>query len=126
MSQELVNNGCMTTPEIKAKQEKQYVWEEVSPEMDTETEIPWEYKVKGDELIGDYLCKKENMGIFNQNIYVILDNNNERKSVFGCTVLDKLFEKVQVNDFVKIVFMGNKPSGYGNYYKDFKLFKRRQ
>lgn len=99
-------------------------WEEVSPKMDTVTEIPWEYKEEGDELIGTYLCKKENMGVFNQNIYVILDTNNKRRSVFGCTVLDKLFEKVQVHDFVKIVFNGNKPNDYGNYYKDFKLFKR--
>lgn len=41
-------------------------------------------------------------------------------------MLDKLFKKVQVHDFVKIVFNGNKPNDYGNYYKDFKLFKRRK
>ena len=45
-------------------------WEQVSPEMDTITEIPWEYKDEGDELIGTYICKKENMGIFNQ-IYML-------------------------------------------------------
>ena len=33
-------------------------WEEVSPKMDTVTEIPWEYKEEGDELIGTYLCKR--------------------------------------------------------------------
>ena len=38
--------------------------------MDTITEIPWEYKDEGDELIGTYICKKENMGIFNQ-IYML-------------------------------------------------------
>lgn len=123
MSNELVDNESMTTPELKAKQEKEY-WEEVSPEIEPMC-IPWECKDKGDELIGTYLCKKENMGIFNQNIYVIKDTNNERRSVLGCTMLDKLFEQVQENDFVKIVFLGTKPSRYGPYLEGFKLFKRR-
>lgn len=100
------------------------MWEEVFPEIEPRS-IPWEYKDEGDELIGTYICKKENVGIFNQNIYFINDTNNERRSVFGCNVLDKLFEQVQENDFVKIVFMGKKSSMYGNYLKGFKLFKRR-
>ena len=101
-------------------------WEQVSPEMDTITEIPQEYKDKGDELIGTYICKKENMGIFNQ-IYMlswILIRKEEVYLVVPCQI--NYLKKVQVHDFVKIVFNGNKPNDYGNYYKDFKLFKRRK
>ena len=63
-------------------------WEQVSPEMDTITEIPQEYKDEGDELIGTYICKKENMGIFNQ-IYMlswILIRKEEAYLVVPCQI----------------------------------------
>lgn len=99
------------------------MWEDVAPEIEPKG-IPWKYTDKDKELIGTYLYKHDSFSIYNKNVYVIKDLNNEKRYIFGCTELDKLFEQVQEND-VKIVFMGKKSSMYGNYLKGFKLFKRR-
>ena len=112
MSQELVDNECMTTPEIKAKQEKKYAWEDVNPAQDKQTEEPWYPEIVGEELIGTYLYKKECMGKYSQNIYILEEEKTDKiRSVFGCAVLDKLFDYVEEGEYIKITFEGRKTTG---------------
>ena len=124
MSQELVNNECMTTPEIKAKLERN-VWEDVNPAQDKQTEEPWYPEIVGEEIIGTYLYKKECMGKYSQNIYLLEEEKTDKiRSVFGCAVLDKLFDYVEEGEYIKITFEGRKTTGNGNEFKDFKVQRR--
>lgn len=97
------------------------MWEDVAPEIGPRG-IPWKYTDEDNELIGTYLGKYDSFGIYNKNVYVIKDLNKEKRYIFGCTELDKLFEQVQENDFIKIIFIGRNPGVQGI---SFKLFKRR-
>ena len=143
MSNELVDNGCMTTPEIKEKQElrrqrnkmsnelsnngefkQDYEWEDVIPEQDKQTEEPWYPEIVGETLTGTYLYKKESMGKYNQTIYIIEDETGKLQSVFDCKVLHNLFEYIDEGDFIKITFEGRKTTGNGNEFKDFKVQRR--
>lgn len=109
-----MNNNSMCVDEL--------IWEEVFPKIST-MPIPWEYKDEDKELIGTYLCKYDNIGTENQHVYLIEDLNKKKRHVFGCTELDNLFEQVQKNDFVKIVFIAKKPREQS---VPFRLFKLRQ
>lgn len=97
------------------------MWEDVAPEIGPKG-IPWKYTSKDKELIGTYLYKHDSFSIYNKNVYVIKDLNQEKRYIFGCTELDKLFEQVQENDFIKIIFICRHPGVHGI---SFKLFKRR-
>ena len=92
--------------------------------MDTITEIPWEYKDEGDELIGTYICKKENMGKYNQTIYIIEDETGKLHSVFDCKVLHNLFEYIDEGEFIKITFEGRDYANNGNEFKLFTIKRR--
>lgn len=143
MSNELVDNGCMTTPEIKEKQElrrqrnkmsnelsnngefkQDYEWEDVIPEQDKAKEELWSPEVVGETLTGTYLYKKESMGKYNQTIYIIEDETGKLQSIFDCKVLNNLFEYIDEGDFIKITFKGRKTTGNGNEFKDFKVQRR--
>ena len=50
------------------------------------------------------------------------DENGDVKKVFSSTVLKKRFDKIEVGTNVRIEFIGLKPSGQGQDYKDFKVF----
>lgn len=97
------------------------MWEDVSPEIGPRG-IPWEYTSKDDELIGTYLYKQDSFSMYHKYIYVIKDLNNEKRYIFGFPGLDKLFERVKENDFIKIIFICRHPGVHGI---SVKLFKRR-
>lgn len=124
MSQELVDNENMTTPEIKAKQEKMYAWEDVIPEQDKPKEELWRPETVGETLTGKYLYKKESMGKYKQTIYIIEDEIGKLWSVFDCKVLHNLFEYVEEGDFIKITFEGRKYANTGNSFKLFTIQRR--
>lgn len=125
MSQELVNNGCMTTPEIKAKQEKMYAWEDVIPPEQRQTkEELWSPENIGESLTGTYLYKKDSIGKYKQTIYIIEDEIGKLWSVFDCKVLKNLFEYVDEGNFIKITFEGRKYATNGNNFKLFTIQRR--
>lgn len=122
MSQELVDNECMTTPEIKAKQEKMYAWEDVNP--DKVEKALWSPENIGETITGTYLYKKDSIGKYKQTIYIIEDEIGKLWSVFDCKVLHNLFEYVDEGDFIKITFEGRKYATNGNNFKLFTIQRR--
>lgn len=97
------------------------MWEDVAPEIGPKG-IPWKYTDKDDEIIGTYICKYESFNMYHKYVYVIQDLNNEERYFYGSPELDKLFERVKENDFIKIIFICRHPGVHGI---SFKLFKRR-
>jgi hypothetical protein len=82
---------------------------------------------KNKVLIGLYTEMKTGVGANNSNVYIIemKDESGRTVNVWGSTVLNTKFEKVQVGEEVRIEYMGeveNKKGG--RTYRDFKLFHR--
>ena len=115
MSQELSNNG-----EFK----QDYEWEDVTQEQDKEKETLWSPEIVGETLTGTYLYKKENMGKYNQTIYIIEDETGKLQSVFDCKVLHNLFEYINEGEFIKITFEGRDYANNGNEFKLFTIKRR--
>jgi hypothetical protein len=94
-------------------------WSEVVPSGDFWKPEP------GNELIGEYVQREENVGPNKSNVYHIKTDEGYIAKVWGCTLLDSRFETMAYGERVKIVFVGNKPAprrGEGKTFKDFKLF----
>ena len=87
----------------------------------------WSYKEAkiGDEIIGVYIGKKENVGDNNSNVYT-LDCNGEIKDVWGSTVLDIRMQHIKIGEEVKIVYLGQLESEKrkGKSYHNFDIFHR--
>ena len=92
----------------------------------------WNYKTEdgnfslkeGDELTGIYLGKKEGVGPNNSVIYEF-KVGEEKKGVWGSTVLDTRFSTLTEGMEVKIVYKGKtKSEKSGREYHDFDIFKR--
>ena len=115
MSNELSNNG-----EFK----QDYEWEDVIPDQDKTKEELWSPEIVGETLIGTYLYKKENMGKYNQTIYIIEDETGKLHSVFDCKVLHNLFEYIDEGEFIKITFEGRDYANNGNEFKLFTIKRR--
>jgi hypothetical protein len=103
-------------------------WEKVEADITP----AWNYKnedgsyslKKGDNLVGIYLGKKENVGPNNSIIYEF-KVGEENKGVWGSTVLDTRLSTLQEGMEVKIVYKGKtKSEKSGREYHDFDIFKR--
>ena len=100
-------------------------WDKYQVAESMETDAMWPEKGKrlsvGDGIEGRYVAKKENIGKFKSNIYV-LEVNGERVGVWGSTVLDSKFEQVAIGKMVAIEYTGERESKKGNgQYSDFKF-----
>ncbi len=88
----------------------------------------WDYKKAqvGDELIGAYTGKKENVGENNSMIYQLETPEGDIRNVWGCTVLDTRMKNIKEGEEVKIVYKGTKPSPTrkGKTYHDFEVYHR--
>ena len=71
---------------------------------------------ENDELIGKYVGKKENIGVYENNVYEI-ETDDGLYGIWGSAVLDDRFSEVEEGEMVKVVFLGNavKKSGSGTY-----------
>lgn len=86
----------------------------------------WKPEKEGDEVIGLYLGKEENVGENGSNLYSLESQDHQNISVWGSTVLDIRMKNVKVGEEVKIVFKGLKdsPNRKGKQYKDFEVYHR--
>lgn len=86
----------------------------------------WKPEKEGEEIIGRYVAKKENVGINNSNVYVLdVDGSDEPVKVWGSTVLDSRFEEIRIGYDVKIEFLGHKKGKSPKPYKDFKVMYKK-
>ena len=76
---------------------------------------------EGDKIHGFYVGKKMNVGKFNATIYTIHTDKDEKKDVWGSTVLDSAFESIKMGAEVEIEFAGTKPSDKGNPVKIYEV-----
>ena len=81
---------------------------------------------EGDEMIGVFTGKDENVGENNSTVYRIETINGDIRSVWGSTVLDVRMKNVKEGKEVKIVYKGSKPSPTrkGKSYHDFDVWHR--
>jgi hypothetical protein len=88
----------------------------------------WDYKAakKGDEVIGVFLNKEENVGENNSNVYNLESATGELISVWGSTVLDIRLKNVKLGEEVKIVYLGQLESEKrkGKFYHNFDVYHR--
>ena len=96
------------------------IWTEVVPESNLE-DNRHDFE-KEDVLEGIYSEKLEKADQYGRDHYLIKMENGDVKKVFSSTVLKKRFDKIEVGTNVRIEFIGLKPSGQGQDYKDFKVF----
>lgn len=83
-------------------------------------EVPW-YPVEGDSIIGELLNVKLNVGKYHQTVYVLRDHTDQKRSIFGCKILDTLMEDVFEGQYVKITYLGKKNGKSGWEYKQYKV-----
>lgn len=87
----------------------------------------WNPEKEGDEIVGLFVGKEENVGENNSNLYTLeASDDNRSVSVWGTTVLDVRMKNVKVGEEVKIIFKGWKdsPTRKGKQYKDFEVYHR--
>src|ERR1035437_9597063 len=80
----------------------------------------WNPVKAGDEIAGEYIDRKENVGPNSQMVYVLKKEDGTFVSVWGKTVLDSHMSRVSVGDEVKIVYTGSVKNKLGN--REFKTF----
>lgn len=99
-------------------------WEEI---MASDAER-WCPEKPGDELVGLYVDKKEDVGKNHANAYFItniIQGEEKEWIVFGTEDLNRKFEHIPIGYEVGIVFQGSKPSKPPKKpFKIFKVYKR--
>lgn len=83
---------------------------------------------EGEELIGIYQSKQENVGPNKSNLYEIKKHNGELVSVWGSTVIDSKFDDetdpIVVGEEVRFVYNGKRVGKRGGSYKDYSIQHR--
>lgn len=81
--------------------------------------------VNGEELVGYYRGRKDDVGENNSTVYLIEEEKSEEVySVWDTAVLNSAMQHVQVNQKVKIVYKGEEPSPTrkGKIFHDFAVY----
>ena len=91
-------------------------WVEVAPSS-------WNPDV-GDRIEG-YLTRFEaDVGKYNQNLYELTRDDSSKILIWGKTHLDSLLSEVELNDYIRITYMGIKKTANGHDLKTYMLEKR--
>jgi len=91
----------------------------------TATSAPaWDFE-KTKECEGLYTGKTEKVGPNNSNLYNFEKKDGTTFSVWGNTLLDRIFQGISVGEEVKIEYLGKaKSEKTGREYKNFDVFHR--
>lgn len=77
---------------------------------------------KEGELHGYYYQHKENVGIHQSNVYMIVDSETDKPvQVWGSTVLDNKFQEIPLGSEVWVTCEGKKKSKSGTSYTDYNV-----
>ena len=86
-------------------------------------EIAWKPQEAGEQLLGEYVEKKEDCGLDNYTFYII-DDGEQRWSLLESTVLRSQFQKVEIGDVVLVKYLGKQQAQRGNrQYNNYKVIK---
>lgn len=86
----------------KVKEEKRD-WEQVF------TMNRWTPDVKGDEIVGIYTKRRDNVGVRDYTFYTLELEGGENKDILGTTLLNQMMDQVSLGWEVRIVYQGEKP-----------------
>jgi len=98
------------------------IWKKLNEDIDQELTDSWKPQVN-DELIGVYVSKKENVGRYHKNLYILKREDGEKIAVWGSTQIDREFITAQKGDKIKLVYLGkiNNPKT-GNSFHSYDVF----
>ena len=84
----------------------------------------WKLK-DGDEIVGKYVSKKENLGQRNNSTLYQIETEDGELSVWGSTVLDTRLKNVKEGHGVKIIYKGMKKTKDGKTkYHDYDVYHK--
>lgn len=85
----------------------------------------WTPENKGDEIVGIYVKRRDNVGARNYTFHTLELETGETRDILGTTILDPLMEQVPLGWEVRIVYQGaKKPIPPHQGLKLFDVFRR--
>ncbi|WJI09154.1 hypothetical protein FGU46_03140 [Methanobacterium sp. CWC-01] len=104
---------------MKGKAKESREWEQVRA-MNRWTPVN-----KGDEIVGYYIKRRDNVGARNYTFHTLELETGETRDILGTTILDPLMEQVPLGWEVRIVYQGaKKPIPPHQGLKLFDVFRR--
>lgn len=88
-------------------------------------DVTWNPK-NGDKIEGRLISRNTGIGKYNQNMYVIRQNDNQNIIVWGKTQLDRLMMRVEIKDYIRITYNGKRKTGDNNTLQIYKVEKREE
>lgn len=88
-------------------------------------DVTWNPK-NGDKIEGRLISRNRGIGKYNQNMYVIRQNDNQNIIVWGKTQLDRLMMRVEIKDYIRITYNGKRKTGDNNTLQIYKVEKREE
>jgi hypothetical protein len=86
----------------------------------------WDYK-NDKEIQGVLLSKEENVGPNNSKMYKLQTPDGKEIGVWGSTVLDLRFGKIEIGEEIKLIYLGKEKSPKtGREYHSFEVYHRAQ
>ena len=76
-------------------------------------------KIVGNTVIGKYVDVLEDVGRYQQNLYIIDSDRLDEKfdKLFGCKSLDRQMSEVNIGDIIEIEYLGKKITNQKEYLK---------
>ena len=92
------------------------------PKMEYENIEPnvWKPENEGDQIEGELVSKRENVGPNESKTYY-LKKDNKQTMIWGSTVLDSRMDFINVGDYIKVTFKGTQENKKGQPTKIFKV-----
>ena len=87
--------------------------------------VAWNPVEAGDYVQGRLVEKRDGVGKHKQHVYVIEDSTGHNVDVWGRVQLDKLMADVDVNDMVRIKYMGNRNTKKNFAMQRFEVFTKK-
>lgn len=76
-------------------------------------------KIVGNTVIGKYVDVLEDVGRYQQNLYIIDSDRLDEKfdKLFGCKSLDRQMSEVNIGDIIEIEYLGKKITNQKEYHE---------
>lgn len=92
-------------------------------QTDEDNVIPWRPDTDGEQITGQVESIREEVGQYNQTVYILRDTDDQQRSIYANTILEQAMKTIKVGDIIKIKFEGTRVSQSGYLYKMFTVSK---
>lgn len=78
-------------------------------------------KIEGNKIIGKYIDKISNAGIYGDDLYIFDTDRIDRKydKIYSCTVLDRQMKECKIGDILEIEYVKH----HHDKFKDYHVYK---